>query len=116
MHSSFILGTGHYVPDNIITNNDLIDLLNTSDKWIQERTGIKERRLCNDVQFTSDIAIKAVEAGIVDLDGDQRNFYWAKNKKKLMTVPFEENPYSAIAAWFKTDEGIEVFKSIEKRL
>ena len=44
MHSSFILGTGHYVPDNIITNNDLIDLLNTSDKWIQERTGIKERR------------------------------------------------------------------------
>ena len=33
-----------------------------------------------------------------------------------MTIPFEENPYSAIAAWFKTDEGVEVFRSIEKRL
>lgn len=44
MQSTFILGTGHYVPNNIITNNDLTDLLNTSDKWIQERTGIKERR------------------------------------------------------------------------
>jgi hypothetical protein len=33
-----------------------------------------------------------------------------------MNIPFEENPYSAIAAWFKTDEGVEVFKSISKRL
>ena len=61
-------------------------------------------------------AIKAVEAGIVDLDGDQRNFYWAKNKKKLMTVPFEENPYSAFAAYLKTDEGTQVYKSIDKKL
>ena len=61
-------------------------------------------------------AIRAVEAGIVDLDGDQRNFYWAKNKKKLMTVPFEENPYSAFAAYLKTDEGTQVYKSIDKKL
>jgi len=61
-------------------------------------------------------AIKAVEAGIIDLDGDQRNFYWAKNKKKLMTVPFEENPYSAFAAYLKTDEGTQVYKSIDKKL
>ena len=61
-------------------------------------------------------AIKAVEAGIIDLDGDQRNFYWAKNKKKLMTVPFDENPYSAFAAYLKTDEGTQVYKSIDKKL
>ena len=36
--------------------------------------------------------------------------------KNLMTVPFDENPYSAMAAFFKTDEGVEVFKSIEKKL
>ena len=40
----------------------------------------------------------------------------ASNSKKLMSVPFEENPYSAMAAFFKTDEGVEVFKSIEKKL
>ena len=61
-------------------------------------------------------AIKAVEANILKLSDDQRTFRWASNDRKLMTVPFDENPYSAIAAWFKTDEGIEVFKSIEKRL
>jgi len=33
-----------------------------------------------------------------------------------MTIPFDENPYAAMAAWFKTDEGVEVFKTIEKKL
>jgi len=60
--------------------------------------------------------IKAVEASIISLAQDQRTFKWASNGKKLMTVPFEENPYSALAAWFKTDEGVEVYKSIEKKL
>mgnify|MGYP000862487750 CR=1 FL=1 len=61
-------------------------------------------------------AIKAVEARIITLADDQRTFKWASNGKKLMTVPFEENTYSAIAAWFKTDEGLEVYKSIQKKL
>jgi hypothetical protein len=60
--------------------------------------------------------IKAVEARIISLSQDQRTFKWASNGKKLMTIPFEENPYSALAAWFKTDEGVEVYKSIEKKL
>jgi hypothetical protein len=61
-------------------------------------------------------AIKAVEANIIKLADDQRTFTWASNGKKLMTVPFDEHPYSAMAAFFKTDEGLEVFKSIEKKL
>lgn len=60
-------------------------------------------------------AIKATEANIIKLSQDQRYFTWATNGKKLMTVPFDENPYSAMAAYFKTDEGVEVFKSIEKK-
>ena len=60
--------------------------------------------------------IKAAEAGIISLSPDQRTFKWASNGRKLMNVPFEENPYSAFAAWLKTDEGVEVFKSIEKKL
>ena len=59
--------------------------------------------------------IRAVEAGIISLAQDQRTFTWASNGRKLMNVPFDENPYSAMAAWFKTDEGVEVYKSIEKK-
>jgi len=60
--------------------------------------------------------IKATEAGILKLSSDQRTFSWASNKRKLMNVPFDEHPYSALAAWFKTDEGMEIFSNIEKRL
>lgn len=59
--------------------------------------------------------IKAVEAGFIKLSQDQRSFSWGSNGRKLMTVPFDEHPYTALAAWFKTDEGMEVYSSIEKR-
>ena len=62
------------------------------------------------------VAIKAREAGIISLSQDQRHFTWGSTDRKLMTVPFDENPYSAMAAWFKTDEGVEVYKNIEKKL
>ena len=60
--------------------------------------------------------IRASEANIISLSQDQRTFSWASNGRKLMNVPFDENPYSALAAWFKTDEGVEVYKSIDKKL
>ena len=60
--------------------------------------------------------IKATEMGIIKLSSDQRTFSWGSNNRKLMTVPFDEHPYSALAAWFKTDEGMEIYSNIEKRL
>ena len=60
--------------------------------------------------------IKATEMGILKLSSDQRTFSWGSNDRKLMNVPFDEHPYSALAAWFKTDEGMEVYSNIEKRL
>jgi len=60
--------------------------------------------------------IRATEMGIIKLSPDQRNFTWASNDRKLCTVPFDEHPYSALAAWFKTDEGMDVYSNIEKRL
>ena len=62
------------------------------------------------------IGIKATEVGIIKLSEDNRTFTWGSNKRKLMTVPFDEHPYSALASWFKTDEGMEILNSIEKRL
>lgn len=61
-------------------------------------------------------AIRATELGILRLSQDQRSFHWGSNDRKLMNVPFDENPYSAMAAWFKTDEGVEVYRNIEKNL
>jgi hypothetical protein len=60
--------------------------------------------------------IRATEMGILKLSDDQRTFMWGSNDRKLMNVPFDEHPYSALAAWFKTDEGMEVYSNIEKRL
>ena len=60
--------------------------------------------------------INAVEAKILNLDSNNKVFSWASNGRKLMTVPFDEHPYTALASWFKTDEGIEVYKSIEKKI
>ena len=62
------------------------------------------------------VAIRATEVGILRLSPDQRSFHWGSNDRKLMNVPFDENPYSAMAAWFKTDEGVEVYRNIEKNL
>ena len=73
--------------------------------------------LANDENINiRNIGIKAVERGIIILSNDNRTFKWAKNDRKLLTVPFDENPYSALAAWFRTDEGIEVFQVVEKKL
>ena len=60
--------------------------------------------------------IKAVEAGLIRLSSDQRNFLWGSTGRKIMTVPFDEHPYTALAHWFKTDEGLEIYSNIEKRL
>jgi len=44
MYNSKIIGLGKYLPENVVTNHDLSKLMDTSDEWIQERTGIQERR------------------------------------------------------------------------
>ena len=60
--------------------------------------------------------IKATELGILKLSQDQRTFTWGSNNRKLMNVPFDEHPYTALAHWFKTDEGMDIYTNIEKRL
>ena len=60
--------------------------------------------------------IKATELKIIKLSTDQRKFLWGSNDRVIMTVPFDEHPYTALAHWFKTDEGMEIYANIEKRL
>ena len=67
---SRIIGTGSYLPEKVITNHDLEKLMDTSDQWIRERTGIQERRIAADDQTTGDLAVeacrKAIEAADID--------------------------------------------------
>ena len=73
---SVIAGTGSYLPERILTNADLEKMVETSDEWIVQRSGIRERRIASDDQATSDLALeaaqKALEAsglGPADIDG-----------------------------------------------
>lgn len=59
-----IIGTGHYVPEHIVTNKDLEKIVDTTDEWIQSRTGIKERRIAPDDMETSDLAFEAAKNAI----------------------------------------------------
>jgi len=73
--------------------------------------------LANDENINvRNLGIKAVEMGLIILENDQRTFKWASNNRKLLVTPFDENPFSALASWFKTDEGVEVYQLIEKKL
>ncbi len=72
--------------------------------------------IADDNIYLRNIGIKATEQGILKLSSDQRTFTLGANGKKIMTVPFDEHPYSALAQWFKTDEGMEIYKGLEKRL
>ena len=62
------------------------------------------------------LANRAVEANILELTDNNTVFRFASNHKKVMTVPFEEHPYIALAKFFKTDEGVDLMKSITKKL
>ncbi len=65
MYQSRIIGAGHYVPENIVTNKDLEKLMNTTDEWITERTGIKERRYFTEGKDTTSLmGFKAAEKAI----------------------------------------------------
>lgn len=76
MPKTFIAGIGHYVPENIVTNKDLMKYMDTSDDWIQERTGIKERRYAHRTgESTATMGVEAAKkalanAGIAATDVD----------------------------------------------
>jgi 3-oxoacyl-[acyl-carrier-protein] synthase-3 len=65
-HSAGITGLGLYLPERILTNNELAQTVDTNDEWIRSRTGIAERRIAAPDQFTADLAENAARAALVD--------------------------------------------------
>ena len=77
MYNSKITGLGYYVPDHVVTNNDLSKVMETSDEWIQERTGIKERRHVNtEADTTTSMGVEAAKVAIerAGIDKDEIDF------------------------------------------
>ena len=72
MFNSIIKGLGYYIPDHVVTNDDLSKIMDTSDEWIIERTGIQERRWVNDKKLTTSLmGTYAAEKAIKDADIDK---------------------------------------------
>jgi 3-oxoacyl-[acyl-carrier-protein] synthase-3 len=70
---SVVLGSGAYLPAKILTNDDIAKMVDTSDEWIQQRTGIRERHVAAEGEFTSDLAVAAATEALTDaglLPGD----------------------------------------------
>ena len=77
MYNSKIIGLGYFVPDNVVTNDNLSELMDTNDEWIQERTGIKERRhVIKGEDTTSSMGVKAARIAIerAGIDKDEIDF------------------------------------------
>lgn len=66
MIRSVVVGCGSYLPERILTNADLSKMVDTSDEWIVERTGIRQRHIAADHEKTSDLALKAAQAALAD--------------------------------------------------
>ena len=64
MSYSKIVGTGHYLPEQRLTNNDLIRRVDTSDEWITERTGIKERRIASSTESAATLGAEAAKQAL----------------------------------------------------
>ena len=62
--TAVVRGCGAYLPENVLTNEDLSKTVDTSDAWIRERTGIRERHIAADGEYTSDLAAHAARAAL----------------------------------------------------
>lgn len=66
MNKSFILSTGSYLPEKVLTNNEISLMVDTNDEWIRQRTGIAQRHIASEGELTSDLAVKAAENAITN--------------------------------------------------
>ena len=101
MRRSIIQGVGSYLPSKILTNDDLARLVDTSDAWIVERTGIRERRIAAPGEATSDLALAAAKAALADagMDADRIDLI-------ILATATPDQTFPATAATVQAELGI----------
>ena len=101
MRRSQIIGFGSYLPQNIVTNDDLAEKIDTSDEWIRKRTGIAQRHIAADGELTSDIATDAARAALKNagLDADAIDLI-------VLATATPDNTFPATATRVQSNLGI----------
>lgn len=101
MRRSQIIGFGSYLPQNIVTNADLAEKIETSDEWIRKRTGIAQRHIAADGELTSDIATNAARAALKNagLDADAVDLI-------VLATATPDNTFPATATRVQSNLGI----------
>ncbi|MEN8222670.1 MAG: beta-ketoacyl-ACP synthase III [Acidobacteriota bacterium] len=108
MTNTKIIGTGSYLPERVMTNDDWAKIVETSDEWITSRTGIKERHFAADGQATSDLVVEASKEAIRDAGID-------KSEIDLVIVATisGDNPYPSTANWTQKKLGLKPVPSFD---
>ncbi len=92
--SAGILSIGAYVPERVVTNDDLAKVVDTSDEWIFQRTGIRERRFAREDQYTSDMAIEATRLALQRAELEPTDIHYI-----LVATASADNVFPNTACW-----------------
>lgn len=95
-----ILGTGHYLPEKVVTNFDLEKVVDTSDEWIRTRTGIQERRIASEEMDTSDMAYLAAKDAL-----DEANLPASDLDLILVATVTPDTPFPSVACMIQEKLG-----------
>ncbi|MAB13795.1 beta-ketoacyl-ACP synthase III [Parvibaculum sp.] len=98
---SIVTGTGSYLPERIMTNEDLSKVVETTDDWITERTGIKSRHIAAEGELTSDLALHAARAAIADAGIDVQEI-----DTIIMATTTPDNTFPATATTVQSGLGL----------
>ena len=98
---SVVLGCGSYLPQRILTNAELATRIDTSDEWIVQRTGIRQRHIAADGEFTSHLAINAARAALADADIDAQSIDLI-----VLATSTPDNTFPATAVAVQNELGI----------
>ncbi len=100
--SLFIQGTGSYVPERLVTNEDLAQIVDTSDEWIRTRSGITERRIAAPGEATSDLAVQAALRAITDAGLTKEDI-----DLLIVATVTPDQPFPATACLVQTKLGLQ---------
>lgn len=103
-----ILGTGHYVPTNVVTNKDMEKIVDTSDEWIRTRTGIEERRIAGDDIETSDMAFFAAQKAI-----EEANINPEEIDLIIVATVTPDSPFPSVANMLQDRLGVGTAASMD---
>ncbi len=99
---SVITGCGGYLPETVLTNDDLAKIVDTTDEWIVERTGIRERRIAAEGELTSDLGTAAAEQALERAETDARDIDLI-----VLATSTPDNTFPATAVTIQANLGIQ---------